>query len=80
MFLPRTIDEVTRNVRGHAHLIAFAHTCGYCSRAATISFAELHVRLLLGGAASIRISTVSIPFCKLANNVYLFFRPQVKLF
>ena len=33
--------------RGHAHLIyLFMHACGYYSRAATISFAELQVRLL----------------------------------
>ena len=34
--------------RGHTHLIVFAHVCGYYSRVATISFAELHVRLLIG--------------------------------
>ena len=33
--------------RGHAHLIVFAHVCGYYSRAATNR-----------GAASIRINTV----------------------
>ncbi len=27
--------------RGHTHLIVFVHACGYDSRAATISFAEL---------------------------------------
>ena len=50
--------------RNHAHLIVFAHACGYYSRAATISFVELHVRLLYSrvatnlGTASIRINTV----------------------
>ena len=29
--------------RGHAHLIVFTHACGYYSRAAAISFTELHV-------------------------------------
>ena len=49
--------------RGHAHLIVFAHACGYYSRAATISFTELQVRLLFEGgyqsrAAFIRGNTV----------------------
>ena len=35
--------------RGHTHFIVFTHACGYYSRAATIR-----------GAASIRISTVSM--------------------
>ena len=34
---------------GHTHLIVFAHVCGYYSRAATISFAELQVQLLIEG-------------------------------
>ena len=33
---------------GHALLIVFAHACGYYLRAATISFTELHVWLLIG--------------------------------
>ena len=32
--------------RGHTHLIVFTHACGYYLRAATISLAELQVRLL----------------------------------
>ena len=32
--------------RGHTHLIVFTHACGYYSRAATISLAELQVQLL----------------------------------
>ena len=35
--------------RGHTHLIVFMHACGYYSRAAIISFAELNVRLLFEG-------------------------------
>ena len=35
--------------RGHTHLIVFTHACGYYSRAATISLAELQVRLLFEG-------------------------------
>ena len=31
---------------GHTHLIVFTHACSYYLRVATISFAELHVRLL----------------------------------
>ena len=33
----------------HAHLIVYAHACGYYSRAATIVFGELQVRLLFEG-------------------------------
>ena len=56
--------------RDHAHLIVFVHACGYYLRVATISFTELHVRLLFEGrdskvatnrgAASIRINTVHV--------------------
>ena len=35
--------------RGHAHLIVFTHACVYYSNAATISFAELFVRLQFEG-------------------------------
>ena len=35
--------------RDHTHLIDFAHACSYYSRAATISFTELHLRLLFKG-------------------------------
>ena len=35
--------------RDHTHLVDFAHACGYYSRAATISFTELQVRLLFEG-------------------------------
>ena len=35
--------------RGHTHLIVFTHARGYYSRAATISLAELQVRLLFKG-------------------------------
>ena len=35
--------------RGHTHLIVFTHACGYYSRAATISLAELQVQLLFEG-------------------------------
>ena len=35
--------------RGHTHLIVLAHACSYYSRAATISLAELQVRLLFEG-------------------------------
>ena len=35
--------------RGHTHLVVFTHACGYYSRAATISLAELQVRLLFEG-------------------------------
>ena len=34
--------------RDHTHVIDIMHVCGYCSRAATISFTELQVRLLFG--------------------------------
>ena len=33
---------------GQAHLIVFTHAYGYYLRAATIYFAELHVRILIG--------------------------------
>ena len=53
-----------QEIRPHP-LIDFAHVCGYYSSAATISFTELLVRLLLNlraftirGVASIRINTV----------------------
>ena len=35
--------------RAHTHLIVFTHACGYYSRPATISLAELQVRLLFEG-------------------------------
>ena len=51
MFLPQTSNRSWLNCdRDHAHLIVFAHACGYYSRAATISFAELHVQLLFEGS------------------------------
>ena len=50
MFLPRTSDRAWLMVAyDHAHLIVFAHACGHYSRAATISFVGLHVRLLFEG-------------------------------
>ena len=34
---------------GYTHLIVFMHVCGYYSRAATISLAELQAQLLFEG-------------------------------
>ena len=36
--------------RSHTHLIVYVHVCGYYSRAATIIFGELQVRLLFEGS------------------------------
>ena len=46
----------------HTHLIEFAHAFGYYSRAATISFAELQVRLLFKGGYYSR--------CGFYSNIY----------
>ena len=44
--LPWFCTEQATCDRDHAHLIEFAHGCGYYSRVATISFTELQVWLL----------------------------------
>ena len=49
MLLPRTNNRLMVCERGHTHLIVFTHACDYYSRAATISLAELQVRLLFEG-------------------------------
>ena len=53
MFLPRTSNRLwLAIVATHACLIVFVHVCGYYSRAATVSFAELQVRLLYSSVAT----------------------------
>ena len=48
MFLPQIKRLFMACDCGHAPSIVLAHACGYYLRAATISFTELHVELLIG--------------------------------
>ena len=49
MLLPRTNDRSMLMIVATPLLAVFTHACGYPSRTATISFAELQVRLLYEG-------------------------------
>ena len=59
--------------RGHTHLIVFVHACGYYSRAAIISFAELHVQLLIG----VRLNSIRNTVLHTGYSLEAFLRPQI---